>query len=349
MNNQNINQTIYPNTFYDREDKQNNNYFFISYSHRDQELVFNILNQLYRLGVNYWYDKELDPGDIWNKRVESVIYNSHCRGAIIFMSENSLISNAVEREMKIMENILNERSFRIVPVIIGYESAKNLILDVALDYDSFYQDGKMNLFQKYTNDGIWIKSDNAVEEINALAESDNLKYSTTINLRKSFLEEINYTSHSGTRSFLCGKYPKEEDGELQDIEWVLIKNEGKYYYFVSKYCLDFLNYKNIEFIIDKIKRTVNSKKYIEDITLINEEFINDNINIISESLPTNYADRNRQQLLRLFWVSENNGKEKNAYSLYNSKNIKIKEKIQKNKINAGIRLILIINNDKIGE
>lgn len=342
-------QPIPPSTCFDREYRQNSNYFFVSYSHKDRSIVFDTLAQLYSLGVNYWYDVDLDPGDIWNERVEQVLRNPHCRGALIFMSVNSLISSAVQQEIKIMEELSEERGFRLVPIIVGFENAKSLVLDVAGSNDGFYQGGGMLLFQKFTVDGIWIKYNEAVESISRLSESENVKEGNSINLKRSFLQEINYISYGGTQSFFCGKYPSDEDGHLQDIEWTLVCNNRKHYYFISKYCIDFVNMKNINTTVESVKNTMVSQKYVEDVAPLNEDFLNSHLNHISDALPSNYADRNRQQLLRLFWVLIDDGTHSHQYSLYNSQNVKIKENIQRDKINAGLRLILTINNEKIGE
>ena len=264
------------------------------------------------------------------------------------MSVNSIISDAVQREIHIMEELSKEREFRLIPIIMGYEDAKSLILDVATSNDLFYQGGGILLFRKFTADGIWIKYSEAVENICKAAESENAKEGQTVNLKRSFLQELNYISQGGNRSFLCGKYPMEEDGVLRDIEWTLICNNGDDYYFVSRYCIEFVDIKNIDSTIEEIKKTMESQQYIEDVILLNEAFLTDYSSCISDVLPTDYADRNRQQLLRLFWVSVGDGSKKYQYSLYNSQNIKIVGNIQKDKINAGIRLILIINNKKIG-
>lgn len=349
MDNLSETKQLYPQTFYDREARQNSNYFFVSYSHKDKELVFDVLHQLYDVGVNYWYDVELDPGDIWNERVEKVLRNKHCKGALVFMSENSLISNAVQQEIKIMEELAEKRGFRLVPIIMGHETAKSLVLTVANNNDSFYENDGMSLFKGFTVDGIWIKYDTVVDEIPQLAESENIMEGHFVNIRRSFIQQIDHISSGGSRLFLCGKYPLEEDGLLRDIEWKLVSNDGDYYYFVSKYCIDFVNDKNIDSIIETIKKSMSSQQYVENVELINEDFLNSYLSSISEALPTNYADRNRQQLLRLFWVLADDGAEKHKYSLYNSQNIKINENIQREKINAGIRLILVVNNEKIGE
>ena len=337
-----------PKTCFDRENRSNLNYFFVSYSHKDQKLVFDMLENLYSLNVNYWYDVDLEPGDIWNERVGKIIKNPHCQGALIFMSEKSLVSKAVQQEIQLMQEIAKERNFRLIPIIMGFENASSLILHVAQNDEVFYQDGGLILFQSCTKNGLWVRYEDALTSVVQLAESQNVKEGHLVNVKRSFLTEINHTTKKGVQSFFCGQYPMKEDGVLQDIEWALICNKNEYYYLLSKYCIDFVNEKNVESTIESIKQTMKSDNYVEDVVLMNEMFLEDNIRNISDAVPSDYADRNRQQLLRLFWVLEGDGAKKDQYTLYNSQNVKICESIQRDKINAGVRLILIINNEKIG-
>lgn len=335
---------VSPKTYYDSESRQNSNFFFISYSHRDQNLVFDALNQLYDMGVNYWYDVNLNPGDIWDDRVKKEIENSHCRGAILFLSENSLLSNAVQEEIKFMNDLMNERKdFRLIPVIMGFNTAKELILSVANENEDFFNNN-MAIFQEITNKKLWLTYDEAVDKIAGFAKSENVYDG----FARSHLRDLDYTSTNGERVFLIGKYPQEEDGIPRDIEWIEISSKGDMIYLVSKYCLDFTDEKSISGMIDKVKGTI-SLNCLESIALINETFIEDNAESISQVVPTNFADRNRQQLLKLFWVLQGNGEDEHAVTYYNSNNCKIDSKIQGDKINAGVRLILTINNNKIGE
>ena len=75
-------------------------YIFISYSHNDSDVVFDNLDILDANNMNYWVDKELLAGDKWNETVLDVIYNEHCKGAILFLSQNYVISEAAEKEIE---------------------------------------------------------------------------------------------------------------------------------------------------------------------------------------------------------------------------------------------------------
>ena len=78
----------------------NEEYLFISYSHRDYKLVFKDLILLQNEGVNTWYDRSLVPGKDWTAEAEQIISNYHCIGVIFYISMNSLSSDSIEREME---------------------------------------------------------------------------------------------------------------------------------------------------------------------------------------------------------------------------------------------------------
>ena len=73
-----------PKTIYDRVNRKHDKYIFISYSHRDCDVVFPLLDVLYNKNVNFWYDTELSEGDVWNKKVANILTNKDCVG-IIFL------------------------------------------------------------------------------------------------------------------------------------------------------------------------------------------------------------------------------------------------------------------------
>lgn len=339
-------KALFPRTYLDRQNRRNSKYYFISYSHKDKERVFELLNELYRNNINYWYDQELDPGDIWNERVEKIITNSHCMGVIIFMSCNSLISNAVQQELRVSLKTREKKdSFRITPVIIDAKDARGLLFSVSEQNDNFFFTEEFELFKNLVSNGIFVNIDEATDSIISNSQIDNVMEGHYVNSRGSFLRELPHYSDGTNQIYQLGKYPFEEDGLEKPIEWQLVTNEGELYYFVTKYCIDFVDKSNIEKTIVDVKRTIHNK-CLESISLIDEDFLTDYSSQIPRVFPTDYADRNRQQLLRLFWVRCKSTSESN-YLFYNSQNIKIEGKIQRHQINAGIRLVMVVNNNKI--
>ena len=76
-----------------------NNYpsVFVSYAHKDQDIVEKMINNLRRSQVRVWYDKHLDVGDIWEQELLSAI--EQMDGLVLVMTETSLSSPYVKMEL----------------------------------------------------------------------------------------------------------------------------------------------------------------------------------------------------------------------------------------------------------
>lgn len=75
-------------------------YFFISYSHKDYKKVYKDIFALQQQGVNIWYDGGMPVGKNWQEVAEEFILPYKCAGVIFYVSENSLMSNAIHKEME---------------------------------------------------------------------------------------------------------------------------------------------------------------------------------------------------------------------------------------------------------
>lgn len=340
-----LQEDMRPKTYLDRQNRRNSRYYFVSYSHKDKDCVYELLNELYINDVNYWYDKELDPGDVWDERVVEYINNPHTVGAIIFLSCDSLISDAVQKELDMLMELRKKRTFfRITPVITKAENDRELFyLASEKTRDVLYSD-KYDKFRDLLLNSKYITMDGAAELIIDVSQKDNAKEEQSINTRSSFIHELPHYTEGTKEIYQFGKYPFEEDGQEKPIEWQLATSEGNIYYFITRYCIDFVDKNGIDKTINEVKRTIHGR-YIEDILPVYENFLINYSSKISHALPTDYADRNRQQLLRLFWVRNDTGSD---YVFYNAQNVKIEGRIQSNRLNAGIRLVMKINNNKIG-
>lgn len=123
------------NTAFGNRDK----YVFISYSHADKA-VYEDLKTLYDAGLNFWYDKKLRAGDYWDETVKDKLRDERCVGALIFVSVNTVKSEAVEQELKLCERILQERgssgkSFKIIPVTLSGGSILQIVRDAFVSCD----------------------------------------------------------------------------------------------------------------------------------------------------------------------------------------------------------------------
>ncbi len=90
----------------------NEPYLFISYSHRDTELVYPILDDLYDMKFRIWYDESCETGNDFREELRRRIEG--CDAVILFVSESSMSSPFCGME------ILTAKEYqkKIVPVCV---------------------------------------------------------------------------------------------------------------------------------------------------------------------------------------------------------------------------------------
>ena len=79
--------------FYPDED----DYVFISYSHRDSAQVYLVIKALYEAGYHIWFDAGIPALKDWQKTIDEHIV--HCHAFLLFQSEASLASKYVTDEI----------------------------------------------------------------------------------------------------------------------------------------------------------------------------------------------------------------------------------------------------------
>ncbi|MBQ6239476.1 MAG: TIR domain-containing protein [Firmicutes bacterium] len=72
-------------------------YVFISYSHRDSNMVMGIIRQLQADGYRVWYDEGIDPGTEWDDNIADHV--SRCGCFLAFISGNYLQSENCKDEL----------------------------------------------------------------------------------------------------------------------------------------------------------------------------------------------------------------------------------------------------------
>ncbi|MBQ8409050.1 MAG: leucine-rich repeat protein [Clostridia bacterium] len=88
--------------------KDDSNYVFISYSHRDYKTVYNDLaffSYNTRKKVRFWYDEGLPAGNDWFAEAEKRLSDPNCVGVIFYLSENLLRSTAVLKEIEFVKRL----------------------------------------------------------------------------------------------------------------------------------------------------------------------------------------------------------------------------------------------------
>ena len=72
-------------------------YVFVSYSHKDSPVVFEIIGELHERGFRIWYDEGIDPGTEWPEEIAGHL--NACTTFLLFMSPNASGSHNVRREI----------------------------------------------------------------------------------------------------------------------------------------------------------------------------------------------------------------------------------------------------------
>ena len=85
-------------------------YIFVSYAHKDSQLVFPEIKIFHDEGYPIWYDQGLTGGQEWDDEVARALISSSL--LVVFISENSMASNNVQDEIK----LALKRNIDIVPI-----------------------------------------------------------------------------------------------------------------------------------------------------------------------------------------------------------------------------------------
>lgn len=86
---------------------ENMPYIFISYSHRDSNLVLPIISRLSAEGYNVWYDAGIEAGSEWDENIASHI--GRCSYFIAFVSKNYINSKNCKDELNYSRDLDKEQ------------------------------------------------------------------------------------------------------------------------------------------------------------------------------------------------------------------------------------------------
>ena len=127
----------------------NEKYLFISYSHLDYKEVFKDLLLFNEMQVNIWYDRSLRPSNNWELDAEQYMANYNCVGVVFYLSERSLRSASVYKE------ITKAKQRKIPYVAILLTDVDKSVLDLyrALPEEN-KSDLRENLLKEVFNDNI---------------------------------------------------------------------------------------------------------------------------------------------------------------------------------------------------
>lgn len=182
---------------------QTDKYYFVSYSHKDYKLVYKDIFYLQQNGFSIWYDRGMEAGKSWKETAEKYIAKYNCYGIIFFLSENSILSDSIHEEIKLL--VKNGKNFLTInlPINGKYMSAKEM-LDSLIEKGIEVDDDKYELISKYLNeDVIYINYSSSYEE----------KIEKILSLKSSPLFKLN-------TFFLADEFSLQLQDQLLQTKWL---------------------------------------------------------------------------------------------------------------------------------
>ncbi len=348
-----------PPSLIDREVLNNENYLFVSYAHKDSETIFPILADIFTKGVNYWYDKELDVGDVWHEIAGEYLVNEHCRGAIVFLSKESAASDAVYREVQTINSICKERSFRKILVLLDSDDILDLCgSTMKLKKDSANIKKKIDAIYDLSEDEnciYWVnaKTEDTCKMLVEQSQKTDTNTHNTVIINQTDIEALLKSSHKlwleGASYYITvGKYQWDSENNFEPITWKLVGQDECRYIFVTRYAIDCAEYTRLAEIERTVFDQVNAYPYITKIYTMDTEFCKKYGETAGKNIMTDYADLKRAQYLRAFWVKSLDAASV-SYLICNSAGKVLNTSIIPDNINCGVRLVMIIDSSKAKE
>lgn len=209
-----------PLTYLDRnKDICSNKYFFVSYSHKDSETVYEVLNKFFEAGLNYWYDVEMRTGKDWLVIARNHIDDENCVGVIFFLSINCLIdSKAVAEEIAYVK----DKNMTFIPILLQSDSYYSLVRDAFVELincshkelNSKMPFDSIETFLKFFDENKIFKhinNTNLVDEVISELRKDKIDAISTNDTNIEKLEKSKFISKDGNALQLkLSMMPKEK-------------------------------------------------------------------------------------------------------------------------------------------
>ena len=163
-------------------------YYFVSYSHKDYKQVLKDILLLETYGINIWYDDEMHIGENWKEVAELYISKYHCKGIIFYLSENSIASKACNEEIEyVLKKNKSFFSINMAKENEPVESGLAMLKRYGLDKD----ETKLELFKKaFPNEVLYLSYNDTIErkvhEISKMVGEDLLTYRMNEKIESSF-------------------------------------------------------------------------------------------------------------------------------------------------------------------
>ena len=141
-----LNQEVMPKAY--KED-----YYFVSYSHKDYKKVMKDILLLEDCGINIWYDTDMHVGENLEDIAKTYISKFQCKGIIFYLSKNSILSDACNKEVEyVLEN--DKQFFSVnIPLEEGEQSSSGLAMLLKLKEQGYnISDRSISNFEKAFSD-----------------------------------------------------------------------------------------------------------------------------------------------------------------------------------------------------
>ena len=181
-------------------------YIFVSYAHKDSDIIFEEIKKFNDMGYPVWYDQGLTAGQEWDEEIEDALLDSSL--LVVFITENSMASNNVVDEIK----LALEEKIDIVPIYLeNAELAKGLKLRLSQKHAIFKfrsdeEDYLENCFKAFDSAGI---PQIGIKEVNK---------TEIVNSEDGIIPSNHPQPYVGDEPYLFASYsPMDEDMALHEI------------------------------------------------------------------------------------------------------------------------------------
>ncbi len=130
----------------------NEDFIFISYSHKDSEIVLKVIESLQRKGYRVWYDEGIDPGTEWDKNIADHV--EACGYFIAFVSKNYISSSNCKDELNFARD-LEKRRFLVYIEEVDLPSEMKMRLSRIQNIHKYKYDSEQDFYDKlFCADGL---------------------------------------------------------------------------------------------------------------------------------------------------------------------------------------------------
>jgi hypothetical protein len=117
-------------------------FIFVSYAHRDSDIVYRAVEQLCAAYFRVWYDEGIEPGRIWKTVLDQRVRDSHC--VLVFLSPQATASEHVIGELLTAQT----HGKQIFPVYLAPTSLPDSISEYILSHQTIS-------LQEAESSGLW--------------------------------------------------------------------------------------------------------------------------------------------------------------------------------------------------